>query len=104
MKNAGLPLVDFTARKELEGAREYMHVYLELSSEMSYEEAYQKLDSTLLEYDKDWRDLSNFMKYKPLKLTLLPKGTFHKFFNTKEGMARVARIGMRDERFKLLMQ
>ena len=104
MKNAGLPLVDFTARKELEGAREYMHVYLELSREMSHEEAYHKLDSALYEYDKDWRDLSNFMKFKPLKLTLLPKGSFHKFFNKKEGMARIARIGMRDERFKLLMQ
>ncbi len=104
MKNAGLPLVDFTARKELEGAREYMHVYLELSNEMSQEEAYTKLNEALVEFDKDWRDLSNFMKFKPLKLTLLPKGSFHKFFNAKEGMARIARISMRDEQFKLLMQ
>ena len=104
MKNAGLPLVDFTARKEFEGAREYMHVYLELSHEMTHEEAYKMLDAALLEFDKDWRDLSNFMKFTPLKLTLLPKGSFHKFLNAKEGMARIARIGMRDEQFKLLIQ
>jgi len=104
MKNAGLSLVDFVARKELEGAREYMHVYLELSHELSQEEAYKKLNAALIEFDKDWRDLSNFMKFTPLKITILPRGTFNKFLNAKEGMARIARIGMRDERFKLLMQ
>jgi hypothetical protein len=104
MKNAGLPMVDFTARKELDGAREYMHVYLELNQSMPYEEAFEKLNAALLEFDKDWRDLSDFMSFTPLKLTLLPKGTFHKFLNTKEGMARIARIGMREERFNMLME
>jgi len=104
MKNAGLPIVDFTARKELEGAKEYMHVYLELTSNMPDEEVYKRVNDVLLEFDKDWRDLSDFMKYTPLKVTQLPKGTFKRFLDNKEGMARIARIGMRDERFDLLLR
>lgn len=104
MKNAELPVVDFTARKELEGAKEFMHVYIELSSPMPDEEVYKRINEVLREFDKDWKDLSDFMKYTPLKVTQLPKGTFSRFFEKKEGMARVARIGMRDERFKLLIE
>ena len=80
-----------------------MHVYLELGSDMERDEVFDKLNAALLEFDKDWRDLSNFMKFCPLKLTILTRGTFHRFLNTKEGMARIARIGMRDEQFNLLM-
>ncbi len=103
MKDSGIPFVDFTARRELDGSREYLSLYLELSEKMNMTEIHRLLDKSLLEFDRDWKDLSAFMNYTPLKITLLKKDTFKKFLHNKEGMARIQRIGMREERLQQLL-
>ncbi len=103
MKDSGIPFVDFTAIRELDGSREYLSLYLELSEKMDLSEIHRLLDKSLLEFDRDWRDLSAFMNYTPLKIRLLKKGTFKNFLHNKEGMARVQRIGMREERLQQLL-
>jgi len=103
LKNAEVPFVDFTIRIDPEGAKEFMHIYLELSQPVEHDELYNKVNASLLQFDKDWRDLVNYLKYNPLKITTLSKDSFKKFLRRKEGMARVARIGMTDEQFKLLI-
>jgi phenylacetate-coenzyme A ligase PaaK-like adenylate-forming protein len=104
LKEAEIPFVDFTIRVELEGSREYMTMYLELSSPMDTEEVYKRLNDELLKVDKDWRDLSSFMDYTPLKIQLLPKGQFRKYLSRKVGMPRIERIGMREDRFTELLK
>lgn len=103
LKEAEIPFVDFTVRVELEGSREYMAMYLELSAPMDPDEVLRRLDSGLLNVDKDWRDLSSFMDYTPLKIRLLPKGAFRRYLSSKVGMPRVERIGMRDDRLTELL-
>jgi hypothetical protein len=44
------------------------------------------------------------LNYVPLKLNLLPKGTFNKYLRTKEGIARIESIGMRKERLGMLLK
>jgi len=103
LSNAGIDFVDFTARCELDGARQYIRLYIEPREESSQETVEEKINGELYRFDKDYRDLTDFMKFKPLKVTLLPHGAFNRFLESKEGMARIARIGMREERLKLLL-
>ncbi len=103
LHDAEIPFVDFTARGELDESREFLSLYIELSEAMSEDEVLDRVNKRLLEFDKDWRDLSDFMNYTPLRVTLLPKDTFKKYLHRKEGMARIQRIGMRGERFKELL-
>jgi phenylacetate-coenzyme A ligase PaaK-like adenylate-forming protein len=104
LNEAEVPYVDFTARKEREDTREYMHIYIELAEQMSEEDVYKRINDHLQEFDKDWNDLVTLLKYEPLKLTLLPRDSFKRYLRSREGMPRIARIGMRDERFEELMQ
>jgi len=103
LTNAEIPFVDFTSRRELDHSREYLALYIELSKDMPIEEVHKKITEGLKEFDWDWRDLTDFMEYDPLRLNLLPKGSFSRFLEQKSGMARVTRMEMREERFKQLL-
>ncbi len=103
MIETGIPYVDFTARRENEGSRDYMGLYIELSKDMDEETIASKVHEVLLEKDKDWRDLVAFLKYNPIRVTKLAKGTVNRFLQNKEGVPRLARIGMRDERLQELL-
>jgi phenylacetate-coenzyme A ligase PaaK-like adenylate-forming protein len=103
LSNTGIDFVDFTARSELDGARHYIRLYIESRGGSSQETMEEKIHDELYRFDKDYRDLTEFMKFKPLKVTILPQGTFNRYLESKEGMARIARIGMREERLKQLL-
>jgi hypothetical protein len=100
MADAGVPFVDFTARRELEGSREYMGLYVELSGEMAAEEVSRRVHEELLRVDKDWRDLTDFLGYNPMRVRLLPKGTVARYLERREGVPRVQRVEMREEVFR----
>ncbi len=104
LKEAEIPYVDFTARKELDGARDHMVMYIELLTPMSEEEMLRRIHEKLMDFDKDWRDFTNFLKYAPLKIRLLTRGTFNKYLRSKPGMPRINRIGMREERLQELLR
>jgi len=103
LKDARIPFVDFTVRKEHDGTREYIKMYLELSQPIEKDAVYGRIDSQLTEFDRDWRELKEFLKYMPLKLELLPKGSFNNYLGKKEGMARIERIQMKKEHLKTLL-
>jgi hypothetical protein len=103
MVNTGIPHVDFTARREPEGYRDYLKIYIELLEPKPIEEVHRKIGEELQNYDKDWRDLKNYLKYDPLKVHLLPRGSFKRFLSRKKGMYRIDRTEMRDERLQLLL-
>ena len=102
LKNAAVPYIDFTARVELHGAKQFMVLYIELAEDMTPDEVVSKVHRELLEFDKDWRDLTDFMKYTPLQVHILPRGTFAEYMRIKDGMPRVQRISMRDDRLELI--
>ena len=104
LKEANIPFVDFTVRVEQEGAKEYMVIYLELSSEMKTEDVTRLLHTEFIKFDKDYRDLTNFLKYTPIRVHLLPRGTFKRYLSLKKGIPRIERIGMREERLRELLE
>jgi len=100
LEEAKIPFVDFTARKERMNTKEHLVIYLELSADMLVDEVRNLVHEAFMDFDKDYRDLSDFMEYTPLKLVFLRKGTFRKYLQNKEGMPRIARIDMREERLR----
>jgi hypothetical protein len=103
LKDAEVPFVDFTARVERGGAKEYLAMYLELSSPMEVEGVIARVHDELVKFDKDWRELSKAMNYVPLRARILPHGTFSAYLRKKEGMPRIERIGMREDRLTELL-
>ncbi len=99
-----IPFVDFTARRELDDTKEYLRLYVEFKDDVDLDETTKILHETFMATDKDYRDLTNMMEYTPIRLSILTKGTFKNFFSKKEGMSRIARIGMREDRLKLLLE
>jgi len=104
LRDAEVPSVEFTARVELHGNKEYMAMYIELSSPMEVEEVTSRLHEELLKVDKDWNDLTEFMKYTPLKVNLLPRGSFERYLGKKDGLPKIERIEMKEDRLRLLLE
>jgi GH3 auxin-responsive promoter len=102
LHDAEIPFVDFVAKKETEGSKDYMTLYIELNSSLNEKELFEKVNEGLNEYDKDWRDLREYLEYEPLKIKILERGSFNKFLERKTGIARIDRINMRDELIELL--
>lgn len=103
LANARIPFIDFTVQKELIENKDYMVIYIELSEPMSEPEIVQKIHEEFIDFDKDYRDLSDFMKYVPVKVRLLPRGSFTNYVKNKGGQPKVTRIGMRKERLQSLL-
>jgi len=60
------------------------------------------VNQELIEYDKDWRDLNQMVGYKPIKVTLLERGSFKRYLQKRGGLPKVNRINMRKEHLELL--
>lgn len=103
LEKTGVPFVDFTARREIEDTKEYLTMYIEFNQDVDIEEVTQKIHSSLLDIDKDYRDLNRMMEFFPLRIKELPRNSFKRFLEKKEGMSRIARVDMREDRLKLLL-
>jgi len=104
LQSAGVSYAEFTARKELEGTREHMALYIELSRDEDAEAIRARVHDELMKVDKDWRDLTAMMNYNPLRVKLLPRGSFKRYLSKREGMPRVAHIDMKDDQFRELVE
>jgi hypothetical protein len=81
-----------------------MVLYLELSREERAEAIRARVHEELMKVDKDWRDLTTMMNYTPLRIRLLPRGSFKRFLSRREGMPRITHIDMKDDQFRELIE
>jgi len=80
IEDAGLPYEDWTVRKEVEGEHSTLHLYIELKGEgMSREAVRDAVHGHLKALDPDYRDIEAMLGYRPLRVTLLSTGTFHRY-------------------------
>lgn len=103
LNEIALPFVDFVARREADDTKDYMTLYLELSEPIPEQEVYDRIQQGLLDFDKDWRDLNDFLDYKPLRVRLLPKGSFKRYLENRGGLPKVDRMNMKKEALDLLL-
>ncbi len=88
LADTGLQYEEWCARKEYDGHRGYLRVYVELKEDRGADELESMLESRLRAVDVDYRDLEGWLGQKrSVAVTLLRPGTFACYFEqqTKAG-------------------
>lgn len=85
IQNTGIPYEDWSARKEYQGEKLILHVYIELTrSSTGALEFARLIDQQLIALDKDYRDLKKMTGMEPVVVTLLVPGTFERYMKSKQ--------------------
>ena len=79
LANTGLKIVDWCACKEYDGKQSFLRLYTELKEESSPERVSALVDEQLKLVDIDYRDIESYLGLQPIRVTLLPKGTFMRY-------------------------
>jgi hypothetical protein len=85
--NTGIKYEDWSACKEYAGNKTFLRLYLELNEEREIGEIERLVHEQLKEVDVDYRDIDSQLELQPVKVTLLSKGTFDRYYleKVKEG-------------------
>ncbi|OGO17734.1 MAG: hypothetical protein A2Z02_00075 [Chloroflexi bacterium RBG_16_48_7] len=81
--NTGIKFEDWSARKEQNGDKPVLRLYIETRDIIDRDEAEQLIHEQLKVVYADYYNLENMLGIKPLKLTILPKGSFQRYFDAK---------------------
>jgi len=79
----GVPYTDWTVRKEVEGEKPVLRLYIELKQEEDFDHLRDALHHGLAKLDEDYRDLGGLLGLDPLRVTRLSPGTFDRYYARK---------------------
>jgi len=81
LENSGIAYEEWTARKEQQGEKPVLHLYIEpkAGTEISEQRDTAIIHEELKKLDNDYADLETILNMKPLKVTVLPVGTFQNY-------------------------
>jgi len=74
---------DWSARKEYHLDQPVLHIYIEPKDYIDTKRAEHLIHKQLKAIDKDYKDLEDMLGIQPLRVTLLPKGSFHRYYEEK---------------------
>ncbi len=109
INSTGLPIVGWTARKEYLQNKPILHLYLESSNGYQTEEVSEVMHSMLKEEDAGYADLEKMLGIYPLKVTMLQKGAFKNYIETKQKAGadlahlKPPSVNPKDEEIRLLV-
>jgi hypothetical protein len=75
---------DWTIRKEVDGDKIALHLYIEMDGNRSAKEVAATLQRELINIDQGYRDLERMIETQPLEVTILNPGTFADYYNQKK--------------------
>ena len=81
--NTGVRYEEWSAVKEYDQNQTYLHLYLELKEDREAKEMERLVDEQLKVLDVDYRDLDTWLKLQPVRVTLLSRGTFQRYYEVK---------------------
>jgi hypothetical protein len=82
---SGIPYEEWSIRKESAGGKPVLRLYLETRDRHASEAAIaERIHCALKSMDQPYRDLEEITGLKPLVVTLLSKGTFHRYFEERQ--------------------
>ncbi|MEZ4501429.1 MAG: GH3 auxin-responsive promoter family protein [Dehalococcoidia bacterium] len=86
VEQSGVPYVDWTVRKEVEGNEPVLHLRIEPrpDSAIPAEEARARINTQLGLVESDWADMAEIAGLNPLRVTYLPRGTFDRYAQRKQ--------------------
>jgi hypothetical protein len=82
--NSGIKYEDWSARKEYERDKPILRLYIEPMDTMDTKVLEELINQELIKLLKDYRDLESMLGIKPLKITILPPGSFRNYFQDKQ--------------------
>ncbi len=83
ISRTGIKYVDWSACKEYEHKQGYLRIYIELKKEMNLSKIAVAIDEQLRIVDIDYRDLDDYLKLQPVKVTLLSPSTFQRYIDER---------------------
>lgn len=81
--NTGVEYSDWTACKEYEQNQTHLRIYLEPREECEAADLEVQIHQQLERIDEDYRDIGDYLKKQPVKVTLLAPGTFQSYMDEK---------------------
>lgn len=97
LEASGVRYEGWMARKEIEGGQAILRLYLATDNLTDADSTAERIHEGLKRYDSSYEDLELILRIKPLRLTLLPWGTYDKY--NRERIAAGADPGhMKDQR------
>ena len=82
--NTGIKYEEWTLRKEYAENKPILHLYLELKEEQDAPEVARLVHEELKSLNSDYRDVESMLGFQSLKVTLLSKGTFKRYYQEKQ--------------------
>ncbi len=112
LSQVGTPYTDWCIRKEFEGQRTWLHLYIEFpeGTQIRPHVFRAQLDDVLKAMNPDYKHVEKMLGYSPLKVTLLAPGSFARFTEQRlcEGAdiahLKPARIQPSDNAITLLLE
>jgi hypothetical protein len=83
VEGTGLPIGSWTARTESKNGKPILHLYAEANEAIEQSEAEDKIHSALRDEDDFYRDLEDMLGIRPLEITLLPSGTWDRYYDDR---------------------
>lgn len=84
INNTKVKYEEWTARKEYEGNEALIRIYLELKEDRDVKQLEDQIHEALMAISSDYRDLHEMLSMKPLRVKLLPKGSFQRYYEEKQ--------------------
>ena len=85
VKIGKLPVRDWVACKQYEDKEPVLHIYVEMKDDINNDSVKEILHESLKESDSDYKDIQMLLGKDPLRITVLPKGTFNEYEKNNEG-------------------
>ena len=83
VRDTGLPIGSWTVRTESRDGKPILHLYAEADDGIAQAEAEDKLHMALRAEDDFYRDLEDMLGIRPLEITLLPSGTWDRYYDSR---------------------
>ena len=86
LEATGVRYEEWTARKEYDHNVGFLRLYIELKEDERGQEREieQRLDEQLKALDVDYRDLEGWLGLQPVRVTILPPGTFQRYYEERK--------------------
>ena len=83
INNTGVQYNGWTARKEADGEHPVLHVYIEAKNCNNGAELGKNIHEQLRIVDEDYNNMHLMLGISPIKVTLLPQGSFQSYYESK---------------------
>jgi len=85
IENSGVPYEEWTIRKEYQGEKPVLHLYMELRDGLEdASDIANSIHTSLKKLDKNYLEMEELAGLKPLNVSIVSKGTFQRYYEERQ--------------------